>query len=73
MVVFNLLTIEIPIMEIVESGIKMTVKVVSPGFLFVVDGLRPLYLCRIVFASLGIVAEVYTYVPVNVGPARVFG
>ena len=42
MVVFNLLTIEIPIMEIVESGIKMTMKVVSPGFLFVVDDLRPL-------------------------------
>ncbi len=72
MIVFDSLAIVVPIMEIVESGIKMTVNRGSPGFLLFVNGFHPLYLCRIFFASLGIVAKVCADIPVNVGPARVF-
>ena len=72
MVVFDSLAIVVPIMEIVESGIKMTVNRFHPGFLLVVSRFHPLYLCCIVFASLGIVAKMCADIPVNVGPARVF-
>ena len=72
MIVFDSVTIGIPIMEIVESGIKMTVNRVRPGLLLLMNGLHPLYLCRVVFASLGIVAKMCADIPVNVGSARVF-
>ena len=64
-IIFDSVTVGVPIMEIVESGVKMTVNHFHPGFLLVVSG-------GIVFASLGIMAKMCTDIPVNVGPARVF-
>ena len=72
MIVFDPLTIGVPIMEIVQSGIKMAVKCFHPGILLVVIDLHPLYLCSIFLAPLSVMTEVCANVPVDICPARVF-
>ena len=67
-VVFNHLTIDVPVMEIVQSGIKMAVKCFHVGIVLVVTGLHPLYLCSIFLASLCVMSEMCANVPVDICP-----
>ncbi len=70
--VFNHLTIDVPIMEIVQSGIKMAVKCFHRGIVLVVTCLHPLQLYAIVLASLSVEPEICANVSVDICPARVF-
>jgi hypothetical protein len=71
-VVFNKLTVDVPVMEIVQSGIKMAVKCFHVGIVLVVIDLHPLYLCSIFLASLSVMAEMCANVPADICSARVF-
>jgi hypothetical protein len=63
-IVFNKLTGDVPVMEIVQSGIKSAVKSFHVCIVSVVSHLHPLHLFAIFFAPLSIMAEMCANVPV---------